>query len=183
MGRKWNGSAWEVTAETERNTDNYGNMKDSFPLPTELHFTSFSALLLPNPLVRSPHVLSSLLPGPSASDPLTVWLFFGPSRCLPSLPPSFTSSLHLRHIPVLSTLLFPFNLPLLSSLPLSLSSRPINSSCERRCLIVDCSDTYQSWHPVTLYTSLHIITPCLFVFFPPMVTLDWLMVVIQHQHT
>lgn len=130
----------------EREADNYGKYERLLSFPGELHFTSFSAILLPNPLVLSLSPCPFISPPwPSSSDPLSVWLFLPPYVALYS-----ASLFHLLSSPqthaalhFLSSLLFLFYLLLHSPLFLFLFSFPflslgsINSSCERKCLTVD----------------------------------------------
>lgn len=78
-----------------------------FPSPRELRFTSFSAILLPNPLVLTLSVLSSLRPRPplqilslsiSLSWTFPFFIFFlTPACCFTTLAPSLTSP-HLGHV-------------------------------------------------------------------------------------
>lgn len=109
--------------------------------PSELGFTSFSAIPLPNPLVLTLRVLSSLLPSPPLQILSQLDFFFKPLYVALHA----ASSLHL------TSDTFPFSrglfLPLSSHPSLGLLSPffffflfslgPINNNRGRRCLAVD----------------------------------------------
>lgn len=130
--------------QIERNTDNYRNMKHSSHSLVNFISPPPQPSLLPNPLALSLRVLSSLLPGPPRQI-LAQFDFFSAPRIalrvaslfhLLSSPKTHSSSSRVSSSSFIS-LCSLLSCLSLSLPPLPLSLRPIDSSCERRCLTVD----------------------------------------------